>query len=357
MNYKRENIIIFKSDRVGDLIHFSPCIKIIKENVKNSFITLVCSSYNYQVAKNYNSIDKFIILNKEGVFKTIIFNFKTFFLTKYKYLFQFDGKSKSYRISYFINAEIKSTICFLKKKKFLNFQYLTSRPSKIFLSFFFNTYVFRDENYIDNKQNKKVKLYQSLYFDIFEKLNFSIKEKKNIFFLDTQYKDIFNQFALTHIKGKYYLFHVDERWDTFGNNIYNSTLLFLNKLSQKKKIIITTGVKNFSFLNKLENIYKKYDYNDGNFLKKKFEKNNNYTIILKNMPLNLLAYFIKFSEKNFSAHSGPVVHIGAAFDKATIDIIKKDKNNELDRWIPCVANYTRINFENLNNESIDNYNF
>tara|TARA_B110001454_G_C12524083_1_gene352296 strand:+ start:19 stop:507 length:489 start_codon:yes stop_codon:yes gene_type:complete len=162
---------------------------------------------------------------------------------------------------------------------------------------------------------------------------------------------------MSHIKRKYYLFHVDERWDTFSNVIYNSTLLFLNKLSKKNKIIITTGIKNFNFLNNLENIYKTYNYNDDNFLEKNFEKNNNETIILKNMPLNLLAYFIKFSEKNFSAHSGPVVHIGAAFDKATIDIIKKDKNNELDRWIPCVSNYTRINFENLNNESIDNYNF
>ena len=166
MNSKKENIIIFKSDRVGDLIHFSPCINIIKENIKNSCITLVCSKYNYQIAKNYKSIDKFIILDNNNIFRSILLNFKLFFFTKYKYLFQFDGKSKSYKISYFINAKIKSTICYLKQKRIFRYKYLTSRPSKLFLKVFFNFHVFRDENYIDLKGNEKVKLYQSLYFDI-----------------------------------------------------------------------------------------------------------------------------------------------------------------------------------------------
>ena len=80
MNSKKENIIIFKSDRVGDLIHFSPCINIIKENVKNSYITLVCSKYNYQVAKNYKSIDKYIVLDNNKIFTSILLNFKVFFL-------------------------------------------------------------------------------------------------------------------------------------------------------------------------------------------------------------------------------------------------------------------------------------
>ena len=74
------------------------------------------------------------------------------------------------------------------------------------------------------------------------------------------------------------------------------------------------------------------------------------------MPLDLLAHFIKNSDKNFSAHSGPVVHIGAAFDRKTIDLIKKEKNDELDRWIPSVSNYQRINFENINDDNLENLN-
>jgi len=58
-----KKIIIFKTDRVGDLIYFSPCLKNIRENIKDSSITLVCSKYNYQIAKNYKFIDKFIIID------------------------------------------------------------------------------------------------------------------------------------------------------------------------------------------------------------------------------------------------------------------------------------------------------
>ena len=62
-----DKIIIFKSDRVGDLINISPCLKIIKDEKPNSHITLVCSNYNFQVAKNYKFIDKFIILDKKNI--------------------------------------------------------------------------------------------------------------------------------------------------------------------------------------------------------------------------------------------------------------------------------------------------
>ena len=47
-----KKILIFKTDRIGDFIYFSPCLKIIKDNLKNCKITLICSKYNYQIAKN-----------------------------------------------------------------------------------------------------------------------------------------------------------------------------------------------------------------------------------------------------------------------------------------------------------------
>ena len=54
----------------------------------------------------------------------------------------------------------------------------------------------------------------------------------------------------------------------------------------------------------------------------KLERDNNSNIlILKNLPLNLLAYFIKNSELNISSHSGPVVHISPTFDRQIIDLI------------------------------------
>ena len=73
-----KKIIIFKSDMLGDLILFSPCLKIIKENIRDAHITLICSEFNYQIAKNYEYVDKFIILKK---------NFIGFLLKNFRYFF------------------------------------------------------------------------------------------------------------------------------------------------------------------------------------------------------------------------------------------------------------------------------
>ncbi len=56
-----KSIIIFKTDRIGDFVNFSPCLKIIKHNFKESEITIVCSKYNYQIVKNYEEIDKIVV--------------------------------------------------------------------------------------------------------------------------------------------------------------------------------------------------------------------------------------------------------------------------------------------------------
>ena len=61
---KKKQILIFKTDRIGDFVNFSPCLKILKSNIPNSEITIVCSVYNYQIIKNYKEIDKILIIEK-----------------------------------------------------------------------------------------------------------------------------------------------------------------------------------------------------------------------------------------------------------------------------------------------------
>ena len=351
---KNNNIIIFKNDGVGDFMLFSPCLKIIKDNIENAHITLLCSEIAYPIAKNNKYIDKCIVLGNKNLIELLLNYFKTLFLTRYQFLFQFDGKNKSYRISYFVNAKIKSTICFVKKRSFFNVNYDIFRPSKILLKMFFSNYVYRESDYSVKLEKELIITYQSLYFKIFENLKFQINSRKNIFFLDNSYNDFFEKFHEKEIRNNYYLFHFDERWDLFDNKIYENILKLLKKISKKNKLIITSGVKSFIFLNILENNFKTFNYEKNNLIEKNFIENNEI-ILLKNMPLNLLAFFIKNSQKNFSAHSGPIIHIGAAFKKETIDIIKKNKNNELDRWIPTVSNYKRVNFENIDNEFIKNF--
>lgn len=346
-------IIVFKTDRVGDLIYFSPCLKGIKDNNRDSHITLVCSRYNYQVAKNYNFVDKFIIIDDQNILLTLINNFKDFFLTNYKYLFQYDGKTKSYLLSFFVNASIKSTICFIKHKSLFNFKYAVYRPRKFLLKLFFRNFLFCDERYSFNQQNKKNVHYQSLYFKILENLKFDIKDKKNVFTLDSNFLNTYESFFNNYINQEYYLFHFDEKWDRCTPIDLDNTLKIINKISSKKKLIITTGIKKFTFLKILENKFTIFNYSlmKINLINK---KENGSVIILNNLPLNLLAFFIKNSKKNISYHSGPIVHISPCFNIPILDLIPSSKNDELDRWVPTVSDYTRINFENINNSLIDN---
>ena len=46
-------ILIFKTNRIGDLINISPILDNVKKNYPDSEITLVCSEYNYPITKYY----------------------------------------------------------------------------------------------------------------------------------------------------------------------------------------------------------------------------------------------------------------------------------------------------------------
>ena len=48
-----KRILIFKTDRIGDLVNISPVFDNLLKNFPNSEIFLVCSKYNSSVAKYY----------------------------------------------------------------------------------------------------------------------------------------------------------------------------------------------------------------------------------------------------------------------------------------------------------------
>ena len=65
LNLKRmKNILIFKTDRLGDLLNISPVLFNLKTNFPDSQITLVCSNYNKSIAKYYtNDLNNFFRIN------------------------------------------------------------------------------------------------------------------------------------------------------------------------------------------------------------------------------------------------------------------------------------------------------
>ena len=46
-------ILIFRTDRIGDLVNTSSVLKSLKKYYNNSEISLVCSEYNSSIALNY----------------------------------------------------------------------------------------------------------------------------------------------------------------------------------------------------------------------------------------------------------------------------------------------------------------
>ena len=62
-----KKILIFKTDRLGDLLNISPIINNLKLNYPTSSITLICSKYNKSLAKYYHNDVEFIIFKKRFV--------------------------------------------------------------------------------------------------------------------------------------------------------------------------------------------------------------------------------------------------------------------------------------------------
>ena len=111
---KKTKILIFRSDRIGDLINTSSFIFALKKYYKNSEITLVCSSYNQIVATYYDFVDNIFIYDKHfSILKKINFIYKIL-SNSYDISLTIDGRSISYLVSYFLRCKLKYAICFKK---------------------------------------------------------------------------------------------------------------------------------------------------------------------------------------------------------------------------------------------------
>jgi len=340
---KKKQILIFKTDRIGDFINFSPCLRIIKSNIPDSEISVVCSSYNHQIIKNYKEIDKTIIIEK-NLIKDFI-KIKKFTNKKfYDYFFQMDGNNNSYYLSLIIKSKVKSTIFFYKNKSFLFLKFKIIRPN-FFLRKIFNNYEYCDEDY-NNKINTH---YQSLYFKLMSNLSFKITHKQNIFYLDSFFKDKYEVIS-KYIPKKFILFHIDDKSNILTSNDKTKLINFILNLNKNRNLILTVGIGKIDIVNEISKIIKIVSYNDD--LLEFNSINFNKILGIKDLPLNLLAYFLNYSELNISMHSGSVVHISTALNKKLIDVLDAGKNNEIDRWIPVISSYQRINFDKLENFKI-----
>jgi len=315
-----KKILIFKTDRLGDLLNISPIINNLKLNYPTSSITLICSEYNKSIANYYHNDVKLIVFKRPIIF-FLLRNIKFIFFNNYDFIFQLDGKNHSYLTSILIRAKKKVCIRFIKSKKILGMLMFIKRPNFL-INYFFDDREISYENYnIDNNSNYH---YLSLYLNLLKKLNIKI-------FTKNHYLPFNKAKKISNFKDGYYLIHIDKRWEQFPATVSINLKEKLLILSKSTNIVISSNIggnKVFKFLNN--------------------ELLNKPNIeIINNPNLNDTISLIFNSKYCVSSHSGLIVHTAAAFNKKIIDIVSKDIFNELDRWTPFNINYKRIDINNI----------
>ena len=84
-------ILIFRTDRIGDLIMTCSAIISLKKYFNQSEITLITSSKNSEYSKNLSFIDNVVEFPRNGIINKIKFAFRLS-KKKFDYIFIFDVK-------------------------------------------------------------------------------------------------------------------------------------------------------------------------------------------------------------------------------------------------------------------------
>ena len=66
-----KNILVFRTDRIGDLLVTCPSIKTIKEHFPESKLNIVTSKKNFDYAKTFDFIDVVHLLPDENILEKI----------------------------------------------------------------------------------------------------------------------------------------------------------------------------------------------------------------------------------------------------------------------------------------------
>ena len=278
--------LIFRTDRIGDFLLTAILIRSIKRNDPNSFIKIISSNKNYDYIKSFEMIDEVILLNKGFINKLkLIQKLKK---DKYKTIIIHDSKKRSKLISFFLNKEL-----LLTSKINQNISYIDD-IKKLLYQLDFN---FKDSDL--NSLSKK--------FDYKNKNDFFIKDYI-LFHFDEKW--IYNQYIKKYI-------NIEPSYDDFFS-LLKSIISKTNK-----NLIITTGLKTPSLLNKMmhENLNPKFFF---------FDK----------MSIFEIEHLIKKSTFLIACH-GAVSHIAAANNVKQIDII--DKSYNYSKWTAHFRNYSSLN--------------
>ena len=310
-------VLIFRTDKIGDLLAACPAILTIKKNIKNSEITLISSDINHNYAKNLEIFDHVYQFPKVGLTNKIKFIYQLS-KKKFDYIFIYDTKDRSIISSIFIKSKYKFAI--IHKNKF-----------SIFCKLFKIKY---------HSANKNI-TWNSIYQESLNYINIG-KNIENYDFLKIKKNNNFS----SNVPIKNYIhIHLDEKWI---NNLYidsyksinpglDEFIEFINILGNNYNILITTGIKDFSLINDLKNKY----------FKKKTENiyynkvSSNFIYFIYKPTFYDLESLLRNSKILISCH-GAITHAANSFDVQIIDIIEEKRESSYKLFSSHLKNYNLV---------------
>ena len=311
-----KSILVFRTDRIGDLLVNCPSIITIKKYFENSEVTLVASKKNMDYAKSLNIFESIYNFPEGNLIKKMKF-IKMLRKKFFDYIFVFDGKDRSAISLIFLKSSCK--VALMKSKKFNVIFNLT----KI--------------QHINNDERKSIDM---LYQEMLDKSNIKMKISDYNFLLNKEN----NNFSSNINIKNYILLHLDEKWISGMyinkykdiNPGYKEFIEFINNISTHENLVITTGIINFKLIDDLKEKY---------FIKvnnKIYEKNNGKKkIYLVFKPtFQDLESLLSTAKILISCH-GAITHAAGSLDIKILDIIDKNSKN----WYQCYTSH------------IKNYNF
>ena len=302
-----KSFLIFWTVWIGDFIASKIIIELIKNENKNNKIDIFCSKYNKKYISNYNSINNLFILEK-GNFISYLRNIRLLRNVNYDYLILLDGKRRSFFFSFFVKFKFK-ILLFKRKSLYILFAKLFS----------YNTFLNSEKTFQFNNFNKLLNIINIPPITQFNHYkDYKFKNKKS-----------FNFKNYLHL-------HLDEKWfegyhyndfDYMGLNSKNiNNFLFFLLQKYKKQIIITTGFKKISILEKIIN---------SNFKKKKYNFHHKLykskVIFFKNLDFRDLEQFVKKS-KILIACEGAISHVSNSLNIPSIILIQKNRKQTALFW-------------------------
>ena len=127
-----------------------------------------------------------------------------------------------------------------------------------------------------------------------------------MFFILMLYSKNMNRYQILFPKN-FTLLHIDDKSNVLNPQDKIKLINFILDLSKNRNLIITLGIGKIDIINDIKKRIKiiNYDEDLSEFNSITFDN----ILAIKDLPLNLLAYFLNFSKVNISMHSGSIVHI------------------------------------------------